>query len=117
MLIDTDVPGDGSLVTVINVGGVEITAFCHPVQLMLSFNATVGMNPLVVGGIAMQGDAPSNIDFQGIQGFPITKANPSGPLHYSGVMENTAVGPPFQLELHMSLNDPCRVWGSVIPLG
>ena len=73
MLIDTDVPGDGSLVTVINVGGVEITAFCHPVQLMLSFNATVGMTPRG-GRHRHAGDAPSNIDFQGIQGFPITKA-------------------------------------------
>ncbi|HWM18688.1 MAG TPA: hypothetical protein VNO51_03300 [Ilumatobacteraceae bacterium] len=116
-LIDTAVPADGAGVVVHTFDGVAITAFCNPGQLFMAIDATVGTNPLWAGGIAMQGNSPSNIDFQGILGFSLTKFGPVGPLHYSGLIENTAVGQPYQLEVHMSVSDPCRVWGSTIPLG
>ena len=117
MLIDTDVPRDGSLVVVDTFGGLSITAFCNPNQTYVSIDATSGLNPLRVGGMAMQGDELSHTDFQDISAFFLTEDNPAGPVHFSGLVENTTVGPSFQLELHVSSTDPCRVWGSVIPLG
>ena len=44
-------------------------------------------------------------------------ANPTGPIHYSGTIQNANVGGIYQLDVHMSPVEPCRVWGSSTLVG
>jgi hypothetical protein len=83
----------------------------------MSFQNTVGSNQLVVGGIAAEGlTALRNVNASPADGVAITTSNPTGPLHYSGLVGRLDSGVTFQLELHMSPGSPCKVRGSLIPV-
>jgi hypothetical protein len=97
--------------------GLTLIAYCQSNQTYLEFNTAPATNTLSMGGIQFTGTTSSVRDVASASGAGITQANPTGPLHYSGTIQNVGVGGIYQLDLHMSPADPCRVWGSSTLVG
>ena len=116
-LIDVPVPQNNQTVNIGTFGGVAITASCASNRAAFGFNLAVGGsgNNLRMGGIAHRQSVPQNLDIKAIS-QSISASDPIGPVHYSGLIENLTVNEPYQVELHMSDDNPCEVWGTVIPL-
>jgi hypothetical protein len=118
VLIDAAVPvGPEELVTTLD-GGIEVRVDCNDggansvVQLRTTPLANTFRYSSLWGRV---GSGVTTSTFAGgIAGFAFGHSDHQ---HLSGLFENTAIGPAYQVELHLSRADPCIVWGSAIPLG
>ena len=112
-LVDVSVAQVGRIDEIGTFEGVRILAYCQTNQTYLQFE-TDGDN-LRAGGIALEGSVPKMIDVRGVTQVSISSLS-GGAAHYSGLVENLTVRNSLQVELHMSFANPCRVWGSIIPV-
>jgi hypothetical protein len=114
---DFAVPFDGQGPIHMIGAGLRMTSFCSSTGTILSISSTPAANTLRVGGVAFSGDTASIRDLTNDSVVLFTSSNPSKPVHFSGTIQNVAVGGIYQLDLHMSPVNPCRVWGSATLLG
>jgi hypothetical protein len=100
---------------VATLGGLNLEGYCSAAVNQLRIFTVSEMNDLRVGGTFTDNDSTtirnSHGDFSGVG------HSDEGPVHFSGLIEELTVGAAYQLDLHLTPGNPCRVWGSVIPLG
>lgn len=104
-----------------SLSGLTITPWCETNWAILTFGTPSGGNLLRMGGVGVMATGASTtvtrvLDADGVSGTQLSQANPKGALHYTGLIQNISVGQTYQLELHMSATNPCKVWGSAIPV-
>jgi len=116
ILIDIDVPRTvGPDVTMLDIfEGLEMPAVCSSAQAFLQFG--IGANHVRAGGIGTYNEGVRPVSIAN-NAFFVSRDDPAGSLHFSGVLEILDTGDIYQVEVHMFYGDPCTVWGTAIPVG
>ena len=96
--------------------GVTISVSCIPSNPSLIFESTSGV--LRLAGILFDGSTPENKSALSESFIRLVlSGSADNPLHFTGLVRDTAEIESLQLELHVTPADPCQAWGSIVPVG